>query len=1175
MASSSDRVPSRRQSMANLTATRDHDADLSSSLNKLSLATSPAHNRNAPRSPSALSPYRSSVGRAASTSSAIPGGAPRAPSRSPSVSRDSPSRSSTPTLLRKASTSSLRSANGRAPSQPPSRRSSLVHSSSSPSPKNGLAQAITEEPVKPPPTANSVANDYFKIELEALHSATSTHRTDTVVIMHDACYGHRFSRPKTSRSALGTIVERPERLKAGALGVALAYVRLGERHCDGAYPVHPKRDPAAIPTLPFRIHKTSRRLPLLSPAVSNVHGTKWMEELKMMCNSAEAKLAMGGKELQRPEMNRGTDGTPAKFHEGDLYLCSESLDALEGALGAVCEAVDRVFTAGPRRAFVAVRPPGHHCSASYPSGFCWVNNVHVGIMHGVLSHGLTHAAIIDFDLHHGDGSQSIAWQHNTRATQATKNAAAWKKSSIGYFSLHDINSYPCEMGDEEKVKNASLCIENSHGQSVWNVHLHPWDTEADFWRLYETKYTAIIDKTRLYLRQQAERLRAAGQAPKAAIFFSAGFDASEWETKGMQRHNVNVPTEFYARITQDIVRLAAEEGLGVDGRVISVLEGGYSDRALYSGILSHLSGMVGDQSASVVPGGGERGGLAYEMGQRIGTIDESRAIKKEGDEAEPSALASLHTYDASWWAGSELDSLETAMGTPPLEPKKPRYNVPPTYSSPTQASTARIANPAKVRRSMSGLSSVGGSLVRPPSPPPPDVPWAIAAHELSKLLIPSDRQTDSCRAEDLNAEATRARRDRQSVLNPTLVAAMAAAAAPPANPATDRPTSRMSLRERKTVKTYKEPDEDEIHFKGRRRTVAGPAAAAAPDKVGDRNPFRASPELTPLQTARAPAPAPAPPPDTGAGAPVKRGGRRLSGVSSVATTPARKPMARTASGSVVPRAAETATARPESSMSAIGQTLPVKKTRAPAATRGGAARAPRGGKKAMAGGKSTPTELATAGSSAGASTSAALPVTPDTEADPMESLTSGMKKIRINLITKSQKEERERAAAAASASTSAAPSPTPDTSMMPPPPVPAPPIVHPASSEASRPNTSEGSVVTFSSPPRRDVSTPVSDHAASTGPSPDPRRFPLPASSPPAGLPGDDVFVAYQPEGPEPVAVASPESATLKWLPPNTAATPAAMRRTDLPVFTATSAIPFAPRSASEQGGARTDQSPP
>ncbi len=295
-----------------------------------------------------------------------------------------------------------------------------------------------------------------------------------------------------------------------------------------------------------------------------------------MCDSAESKLAMNGKELQRPEMDRGPNAeAPARFHEGDLYLCAESLDALEGALGGVCDAVDAVFSPrqGPRRAFVAIRPPGHHCSASYPSGFCWINNVHVGIMHAILSHGLTHAAIIDFDLHHGDGSQSVAWQHNSRGVGLPKNAAPWKKTSIGYFSLHDINSYPCEMGDEEKVKNASLCIDNAHGQNIWNVHLQPWGSQAEFWQLYESKYSVLLDKTRSYLRSQAERLRASGLNSKAAIFLSAGFDASEWESAGMQRHNVNVPTEFYARLTRDVVRIAAEEGTDVEGRIIQRFRG--------------------------------------------------------------------------------------------------------------------------------------------------------------------------------------------------------------------------------------------------------------------------------------------------------------------------------------------------------------------------------------------------------------------------------------------------------------------------------------------------------------------------------------------------------------------------------------------------------------------------
>lgn len=642
--------------------------------------------------------------------------------------------------------------------------------------------ASTPPEEKPPVTAKTIASDYFAAELDTHHGPSASLSTDTVVILNDAVYGHRFSRPRTSRNALSTIVERPERIKAAVLGISTAYVRLGGRHCQGSLPIHPKRNVLDIDSIPFRIQKTTRQLSLLSPAVTNVHGTKWMEELKLMCDSAESILAMGGKELQRPDIPRGPDHPAAhKLHEGDLYLCEESLAAMQGALGAVCEAVDTVFGPGPRKAFVGVRPPGHHCSDSHPSGFCWVNNVHVGIMHGALQHGLTHAAIIDFDLHHGDGSQAITWQHNSRANTANKTHAPWKRTSIGYFSLHDINSYPCEMGDEEKVKNASLCIDNAHGQSIWNVHLQSWKTEQDFWKLYETTYAVLLDKTRTYLKNEAAKLQAANQIPKAAIFFSAGFDASEWESAGMQRHQVNVPTEFYARLTQDVVKLAGEVGLAVDGRVISVLEGGYSDRALCSGILSHLSGMVGSQSP--VKTEQESGGLAYEMGQRIG------AVSLDGVPAATNSLAPAYPYDPSWWASGQLDLLEEPEEAPAV-PRKPRTTTPPTYSSPTQSSTARVVDPVRMKNSLSSLyTGYPKAIQRPPSPPPPEISWDTAAKELCKTLIPSDRQTDSCTAEDLNAEASRARRDRQSIL---------LGCPPPTPSGSDRPSSKMSLRERRS-----------------------------------------------------------------------------------------------------------------------------------------------------------------------------------------------------------------------------------------------------------------------------------------------------------------------------------------------------------------------------------------
>ncbi|KAI1141955.1 Arginase/deacetylase [Hypoxylon sp. FL0543] len=795
--------PGLRESTTNY----DEDRELLRSLNKLSLSTSPSQSSTGrfPTSPSSNAHSKLTPTR---VSSASPSN--RTPSRSP-VNRSSSStlltrsRSSTPNLLRKTSMNSLHSSSGITPSRAPSRRGSSTHLLS-PS-LNGSMQAMEEFKEKPAPTAAAVASTYLQKELELLHGDFASQSSETVVILQDACYGHRFSRPRTARSDLNSIVERPERIQATVLGVSIAYVRLGERHCDGKYPIHPQLDPTSLHSVPFHIHKTTRTLALHSTAVTHVHGTQWMDELKVMCDSAESKLASNINELRRPDMNRGQAGPPEELHKGDLYLCSESLNAFEGALGAVCEAVDQVFSdSSHKRAFVAARPPGHHCSESQPSGFCWVNNVQVGIMHGFLNHGLTHAAIIDFDLHHGDGSQAIAWSHNKRSHCAPKNTSAWKRTSIGYFSIHDINSFPCENGDDGKIKNASICVDNAHGQSIWNIHLQGWKSDVEFWKLYQSKYSFLLEKARAFLRTQTQRYRSSGQEPKAAIFLSAGFDASEWEDPAMQRHGVNVPTEFYARITRDVVKMASEEDLSVEGRVISVLEGGYSDRALYSGVLSHLSGLAGVEP--MPPKEEAPPGLGYEMANRIGSFSRRNTLT----ENEMKLKIPRFPYDPSWWSAPELDRFDAAMTAPPLEqPKKPRVFVPGNYSSPTQASSLKAVDPSKVRRSVSGFTSSQMSISRPPTPPPPDVSWTIASHELSKLLIPKDRQVSSAKFEELNAGVAKARRGRQSLEQSGSTSDNAAPVAP----------TRKSLRERKPV-SYADTND-----RSRRQTVAGSTILAS------------------------------------------------------------------------------------------------------------------------------------------------------------------------------------------------------------------------------------------------------------------------------------------------------------------------------------------------------------
>ncbi|KAI0489800.1 hypothetical protein F4859DRAFT_501492 [Xylaria cf. heliscus] len=1143
---------------------QNNDRDLLLSLNKLSLSASPQSGPNA-LSPPAGQQRRSS----ASPTKRI---APRGPLTKANLnSMAADAQIKLPGLIRKTSMNSLTSMNSVTPSRAASRRGSsspFLSPTAAKPPSHAFPINSVAVEERPPRTANAVAKAYLARELEILHNTTSNQSAETIVILHDDCYGHRYSRPRASKNLLGTIVERPERIQASIQGVSMAYVRLGERHCEGKHPIHPDLDPNTLPNIPFRIHKTTRKVAISSTTVTNVHGTKWMEELKIMCDSAEEKLALNGNELRRPDMNRGPEAEPPQhFHQGDLYLCSESLNAFEGALGAVCEAVDAVFsTSSHRRAFVAVRPPGHHCSASFPSGFCWVNNVHVGIMHGILNHGLTHAAIIDFDLHHGDGSQAIAWQHNKRGL--AKNAAAWKKTSIGYFSVHDINSYPCEYGDEDKVKNASLCIDNAHGQNIWNVHLQEWKSEVEFWKLYQTKYSILLEKTRNYLRLQTERFRAAGNTPRSAIFLSAGFDASEWEGAGMQRHKVNVPTEFYARLTRDVVRIASEEGLSVDGRVISVLEGGYSDRALYSGVLSHLSGLAGVES--ITPKEEEPCAVGHEMGHTTESFSR-RSTLNEGELKSFKALE--FPYDPNWWSIPELDRFDAAKITLPPEPKKPRTITPGNYSSPTQSSNAKMTEVARLRRSLSGVPASQAIMPRSPTPPPPDVYWTTAAHELSKLLIPNNRQIDSCTHSELNNEAIKARKDRQSSQT-TVNDANDAPDAPdaPAAPAAPAAPTRMSLRERKPV-SYLEDDD----YKSRRKTVAGPSVLAI-----SKASARGIPSQTETKQQR-------------------QANRRLSTASTLSIV-SDYPM----TSDTGTRPGTSLSMRPSTSMSVRTQastTTNSRKNRPPASPRKDTGRAPRVPRKAKqvtanveigpsapitppmpkASDANGPPSPGTQSTVANTSTSSTSIISPKD----VDQITSGMKKIKINVLTKEQKAARLKAKAeAVTASEEPARKEQGPLNKQPP----YPPTVSEA--QSIPPSSNMGGIQGPNSPVRveassqRGHSTPTESRFKTTVPStptiisptePSPSSTPFASSPlvqpPPEPTQDTELFIPYQPEGPPPTTI--PIQGPVHILEPNTG-TPARPNPMQNPIlqsysvpvspvrrgghgFTATSNIPFSP----------------
>ncbi|KAF7193501.1 Histone deacetylase HOS3 [Pseudocercospora fuligena] len=802
---------------------------------------------SAPNTPGLKTP----LSRRASNSLNVAANSPKQPLRRPSssASLNNNRPPSSPRLMRKSSRSSI--GGGGTPDENDYR----------PSPKRSISNLISglreaqstmeaiEEPM--PLTAAQIATSHFTKEL--FGHAEPGADAETIVILHDACYGHRWSRLKTPKSHLSLIVERPERIHASILGASTAYVRLGGHHASGKHAPHPDLMGPTKP--PFKIQRSARCMDITSSFVTNVHGTAWMTELQGMCHSAPDKLAAGTKEISRDP----TPGAPAKqeLHSGDLYLAPGSLDAFQGALGGVADAIDTVFNPATRtqRAFVAVRPPGHHCSADHPSGFCWLNNVHVGIEYAAQTYGLTHAAILDFDLHHGDGSQAITWQRNGKNYEKRLAAKPHSKlklnPDIGYYSLHDINSYPCEMGDDEKVQAASLCIENAHNQSVWNVHLQPWTTQAEFWKLYEDRYRILLDKAKIFLQHHATRIRQEGRVqPKTAIFISAGFDASEHEGAGMQRHKVSVPTDFYARFTEDVVKLAKEID-GCDGRVISVLEGGYSDRALCSGVLSHLSGLcaspVNTQTSGVE--------TLMDLSERMGGLGINGSTKDD----------SLR-YDSDWWSVANLTALEHKVNPPPPpQAKKVRSGPQPTYATPTESFAYKVVDADKFARSISGTMRESAMPARPLTPPPPEVDWVVATQELSNLLIPADRQTKSCTVEELagpkkekqpaapleNVPKTRQLRDRRAKFPAYAESAHSDETASARS--VSRTESRTSRRE--TIATL--PSEN-VARRASRRLSAGSAldATSSSSIAEDAPPVPAVPAM-PAKTAMKPPPVPA------------------------------------------------------------------------------------------------------------------------------------------------------------------------------------------------------------------------------------------------------------------------------------------------------------------------------
>lgn len=223
--------------------------------------------------------------------------------------------------------------------------------------------------------------------------------------------------------------------------------------------------------------------------------------------------------------------------DGDTVVSPGSGEAALRAAGAACAAVDAVMAGESRTAFCATRPPGHHAEPTTAMGFCLFNNVAVAAFHAQAVHGLKRVAVIDFDVHHGNGTQAAFRDH----------------PDCLYLSSHQAPLYP---GTGRRSETG-----------VGNIVNVPLDANSGS---AEIRYA--------WSKELEPALRA---FDPALIFISAGFDAHFMDPLA----GLNFSEDDYRWLTRKILAVAADH---CQGRVVSLLEGGYNLEALGSCVAVHV-----------------------------------------------------------------------------------------------------------------------------------------------------------------------------------------------------------------------------------------------------------------------------------------------------------------------------------------------------------------------------------------------------------------------------------------------------------------------------------------------------------------------------------------------------------------------------------------------------------
>jgi acetoin utilization deacetylase AcuC-like enzyme len=229
------------------------------------------------------------------------------------------------------------------------------------------------------------------------------------------------------------------------------------------------------------------------------------------------------------------------FLDGDTVVSPGSKDATKDAVGSIITAIDGVQNKDFKNAFCAVRPPGHHAEKDKAMGFCIYNNVAVGANYLIEKYKYNKVAIIDFDVHHGNGTQDIFYNNE----------------KVLYISTHQYPYYPGSGSEKEKGKF----------NNVFNIPLEAGTTAEEYLNAYEH----VLKKLKEFKPE--------------FLLFSAGFDAHIDDPLAQLRLNSE---DFYqlTKRTLDVVKSFC------NGNVVSILEGGYDLKALQDSTQRHVDALI-------------------------------------------------------------------------------------------------------------------------------------------------------------------------------------------------------------------------------------------------------------------------------------------------------------------------------------------------------------------------------------------------------------------------------------------------------------------------------------------------------------------------------------------------------------------------------------------------------